>query len=248
MPLHTFNLFLKKLSNYIFPTLNKKPFSLSTCRKLESEGFPKDVVTPEQKAAYCDELNEAMPGLNLKPENVKRNWPRRMFAKEVSNMSLGKLSQNEQRTNVAFAYCWEDISRLKYSPNKTVKSVYPFSKDVAQVQYVPVEERAGYARNVNPVVYAMVTSEARLKLLRSMCRLHEKGARVHYCDTGKCCFPLKQYFAQKRLFLFPYIIDLYFIIIYYCRLRHLRLPQGRRPRGPAEGVQAQQPSLRRVEI
>ena len=49
--------------------------------KLEAEGFPEEVVTAEEKQAYVDELNKAMPGLMLKAENVVKNPGRRAFAK-----------------------------------------------------------------------------------------------------------------------------------------------------------------------
>ncbi len=187
-------------------------YTLLATMKLESEGFPKDVVTPEQKAAYCAELNEAMPGLDLKPENVKHNHPRRQFAKEVSNTTLGKLSQNEQRTNVAYAYCWEDISRIKYSADKKLTSVYPISENVAEVKYVPNEERAGFAKGTQCVVYSFITSFARVKLLRDLRHLQKKGARIFYCDTGKYDWPMRQLtrinvsyflFADSVIFDFP---------------------------------------------
>ena len=54
--------------------------------KLESEGFPDNAVTLEQKNDYVAKLNKAMPGLDLKVENIENNPGRRAFAKDLSNM------------------------------------------------------------------------------------------------------------------------------------------------------------------
>lgn len=57
--------------------------------KLQSEGWPEAVVTEEEKDAYLDGVNNKMPGLNLKKEDVVRNGARRQFAKDLSNIGLG---------------------------------------------------------------------------------------------------------------------------------------------------------------
>ena len=49
--------------------------------KLEAEGFPDEVTTDEEKQAYVDDLNKAMPGLMLKVQNVVKNPGKRAFAK-----------------------------------------------------------------------------------------------------------------------------------------------------------------------
>ncbi len=72
------------------------------------------------------------------------------FAKALSNISLGKLSQNPQRTSVTFAHCWQDISRIKFSSDKVLTQVFPISESIAEVKYEPKEERAGFAKNVQP--------------------------------------------------------------------------------------------------
>ena len=51
--------------------------------KLESEGFPTGVETPEDKQRHVDDLNEKMPGLGLSADRVVKNEARRSFAKLV---------------------------------------------------------------------------------------------------------------------------------------------------------------------
>lgn len=65
--------------------------------KLQSEGFPRDDMSDEEKNAYCESLNGQMPGLDLQPSQMIRNDGKRAFAKLVSNAALGKLSQNAVR-------------------------------------------------------------------------------------------------------------------------------------------------------
>ncbi len=96
-------------SDYIF-----RDFYTHLARiKIASEGFPGDDLTDQQKEeegfveltaadkeAYVARLNEEMPGLNLRVEDVSLNMARRQFAKNTSNSGLGKLSQNDVRKNV----------------------------------------------------------------------------------------------------------------------------------------------------
>ncbi len=68
----------------------------------------------------------------------------------MSNISLGKLSQNPQRTAVSYAYCWQDIARIKFAEDKKLVSLHPISEHICEVKYEPIEERAGFAKNVQP--------------------------------------------------------------------------------------------------
>ena len=66
-------------------------------KKIKYSGFPKDLVTDEQKLAYCKEVNEAMnfnsEDLRLNLENVKLNTVQRDINKTGLNSLLGKMSQ-----------------------------------------------------------------------------------------------------------------------------------------------------------
>lgn len=63
-----------------------RDFYLQLARmKLESEGFPRADMTPEEKEAYVRELNILMPGLDIDAQAVVKNPARRSFAKLVSN-------------------------------------------------------------------------------------------------------------------------------------------------------------------
>ena len=83
---HTYEAFLYSEEKKLFHSFYSK---LATM-KLESEGFPKEVVTEAEKEAYCRELNERMPGLALDPKRVQKNMARRNFSKLVSNATLGE--------------------------------------------------------------------------------------------------------------------------------------------------------------
>ncbi len=61
-------------------------------------------LTAADKEAYVERLNEEMPGLNLRVEDVSLNMARRQFAKNTSNSGLGKLSQNDVRKNVVCSH------------------------------------------------------------------------------------------------------------------------------------------------
>ena len=80
--LKVYEFFAYKETSFLFKNFYTKLARI----KLESEGFPDEVITSEQKKSYVDDLNKAMPGLNLKVENIVKNPGRRAFAKDLSNM------------------------------------------------------------------------------------------------------------------------------------------------------------------
>lgn len=153
--------------------------------KLESEGFPKNCVSAEEKKEHVRKINLAMPGLDLKVERVCHNEARRQFAKDLSNNGLGKWSQDDVKTRNKFVSSWTEISKIMYSHDHTLVSVNPVASNRAEVVYEPIESRIGYHKNVHVIIYAFVTAYARLSMLRDMQKLQHMGGRVFYTDTGE---------------------------------------------------------------
>lgn len=116
--------------------------------KLESEGFPSHVETDAEKEAYVKELNAHMDGLNLNVESIVKNMARRYFAKQISNIALGKMSQDAEKDCVTYIYSLDKYFEMEYcDPKIRVKSLQPLNEDVAEVRYSPVGEMLGFHRN-----------------------------------------------------------------------------------------------------
>ncbi len=160
--------------------------------KLQGEGFPSEAVTQEEKQAYVDKLNKDMPGLNLLSKDVKKNLPRRQFGKLLSNVGLGKMSQNSQKASIEYCSNWYQISLAKHSPKTNLLSIIPISPYMAEVKTEPKASRAGFHRNVAPIIYSFVTSLARLKVLKDMRALQKLGARIYYMDTDSLFFSVSK--------------------------------------------------------
>ena len=152
--------------------------------KLESEPFPSHVSTPQEKKAYVDGLNEAMPGLDLQWEKVSRNDGRRAFAKLMSNCLLGKFSQSDVKPSVKYIYTFEQFLKLKFrSPKYRVKSVSPLSETLAEAACSVNDELIGFHKHSQTIVYSCVTSHARVLMAKHMRKLMELGCRIFY--TGE---------------------------------------------------------------
>ncbi len=139
-----------------------------------------------------DKLNKDMPGLNLLVQDVKKNLPRCQFGKLLSNVGLGKMSQNSQKASIEYCSNWYQISLAKHSPKTDLLSITPISPYMAEVKTEPKASRAGFHRNVAPIIYSFVTSLARLKVLKDMRALQKLGARIWYMDTDSLFFSLSK--------------------------------------------------------
>ena len=150
-------------------------------QKLQSEGFPRDDMTWEEKVAYVDDINAHMPaGFDLRPERVSRNSGRRNFAKLVSNAALGKLSQNDQKPKSRFARSWTEVNRLREHHRYQLKRLEPLSNDLCELIYEPREERMGVHKNTQVNVYSYVTARGRLYMLEAVRWLLSIGCRLFY--------------------------------------------------------------------
>ena len=153
--------------------------------KLASEGFPSNCDTEERRLNYVLGLNEAMPNLNLKIDDVSRNPGRRQFAKQVSNIGLGKFSQDDERANVVYVANWIELARIYYNQNNEFLEAVPITPTWAEVRYRPKSAKIGFHRNVHVVVYSFVTAYARIAMMNDMKTLQQRGARIFYTDTGE---------------------------------------------------------------
>ena len=66
--------------------------------KVESSGYPRDVVTLEEKEKYIQDFKDR-EGISLDPSNIKKNPGMRTLAKLQLNNLWGKFGQNNDKIN-----------------------------------------------------------------------------------------------------------------------------------------------------
>ena len=114
-------------------------------QKIKNSGYPKEVITHEQKVQYCQEVNEAMnftePTLKLTPENVTFNSVQRSVTKEGLNSILGKMSQDANLTKKLFLDSSDEFERILNEASDEISEIMPINQNIVQVQ---TKKRQGY--------------------------------------------------------------------------------------------------------
>ena len=136
-------------------------------KKIKYSGFPKDLVTDEQKLAYCKEVNEAMnfnsEDLRLNLENVKLNTVQRDINKTGLNSLLGKMSQGikfnvkrkghmQNKVNIfldpnlprkLLINSQDELDRVLHEASHDIFEILTINQQIVQVQ---VRKKEGYER------------------------------------------------------------------------------------------------------
>lgn len=84
----------------------------------------------------------------------------------------------------SYVSSWQEISKIKSDFRNVLKEVVVISDNLAEVMYEIKEEHMGYHKNVHVIVYSLITSLSRVKLLKDMRTVQRLGGTVYYCDTG----------------------------------------------------------------
>lgn len=105
-------------------------------------------------------------------------------ARRDSHLGLGKMSQSDMRQSSEYVNSWYRLSELKYSPHVTLTRVIPITETCAEAVFIPKEDKLGFAKNTQSVVYAFVTAYARIGMLDDMRTLQKLGARQVSTSTS----------------------------------------------------------------
>lgn len=156
--------------------------------KEQASGYPANVESEQEKDAYISEF-ERVEGIKLEKEKIKRNEGYRAISKLLLNSFWGKFAQQSNKTQTKWVDNYKDwldlISHDKYkitNVNTKVNGVFVVSYTVNDPHFEVTNN------NVNVVLAAFVTCQARLKLFKEMKKL---GDRVNYHDTDSLIFSKK---------------------------------------------------------
>ena len=157
--------------------------------KEEASGYPANAETEEEKDAYIAEFERA-EGIKLDKNNIKRNEGGRSVSKLSLNSFWGKLAQQLNKTQTRWVDNykeWLDLISLDKYKVTNVNFKVPGVAIVSFTENEPHFEMTN--NNVNVVLAAFVTCQARLKLFSEMNKLQE---RVHYTDTDSLIYRKKE--------------------------------------------------------
>jgi hypothetical protein len=147
--------------------------------KQEASGYPSWVQSEDQKDAYIEDYRRA-EGITLDKASISKNSGLRTLAKLKLNSMWGKWAQNQNKTQTSLVTNAKEYYELLTSPGIEVQSLIFPNEEVAWVSWKCIEENVKPGKNVNVVVAAYVTAQARLKLYEY---LEVLDRSVLYCDT-----------------------------------------------------------------
>ena len=125
---------------------------------------------------------------------------RRAFAKETSNVGLGKFSQSDFKDKHKYIYSFQEYTNKRFFDSTVkVKNLTPLNDRIAELTFEPDDEMIGYHRNTQVVVYSFVTAFARIGMMRDMRELLKLGARLFYTDTDSIIFDYPKNKDKKQL-------------------------------------------------
>lgn len=164
--------------------------------KQEASGWPDKCVDDQTKLDYLNEFKKS-EGIDLEPENIKKNPAKRNIAKLCANSLWGKLVQRSVNQNVSVFHDISEFHQHINSANIIVLDVYAFEHKVwVSWKYVdPIDTellKPSPRESITSGVFT--TALARIKLYEEMDRLD--SASILYCDTDSIIFvekPTDQY-------------------------------------------------------
>ena len=152
--------------------------------KVEASGFPKDVVTEDQKDMYIQRYYEK-EGILLEKDKIAKNAGMRSIAKLMLNSFWGKFGQRDNQIQTTVCKTNSDFIQLVCDQTKEVSGITFINSGAVQIQWRYLNHFVDGACNVNPVIAAYTTAQARLKLYSYLEHLEE---RVLYFDTDSVIY------------------------------------------------------------
>ncbi|XP_054276408.1 uncharacterized protein LOC128995419 [Macrosteles quadrilineatus] len=147
--------------------------------KQEASGFPGWCETDEDKNKYIEDYFKK-EGVQLEKDKIIKNGGLRSLAKLMLNSFWGKFGQRENQTKATIVRDPKTLFKMLTSPEIDVNRVQIVNDEVLVVSWEYIDEVGEPLQNVNVVVAAYTTAQARLKLYEHLDAL---GGQVLYYDT-----------------------------------------------------------------
>ncbi|XP_054259393.1 uncharacterized protein LOC128984131 [Macrosteles quadrilineatus] len=155
--------------------------------KQEASGFPGWCETDEDKNKYIDDYFKK-EGVQLEKDKIVKNGGLRSLAKLMLNSFWGKFGQRENQTKATIVRDPKTLFKMLTSSEIDVNRVQIVNDEVLVVSWEYIEEVGEPLQNVNVVLAAYTTAQARLKLYEHLDAL---GGQVLYYDTDSVLYVYK---------------------------------------------------------
>lgn len=156
--------------------------------KQEASGYPEWCKTEDDKAQYINDYY-THEDIRLDTEKIKKNAGLRSLAKLMLVSFWGKFGQRENQSKATIVREPEQLFNLLTSPETQVNSVEMINDGMVLVNWQNIEEVGETLRNINVVIAAYTTAQARLKLYEHLKILQEQ---VVYYDTDSVVYTYKE--------------------------------------------------------
>lgn len=156
--------------------------------KQQSSGWPANCETEDQKIDYVSNYL-AHEGIELDPNEIRKNSGLRSISKLLLNSLWGKLSQRINQTTTELITDVDSYLAIIENPNKQIKGEVQVSENCLLVSWQFIDPHEARRSNTNLAVASFVTSYARLRLLKLINRIEEiRPYSVLYFDTDSVIY------------------------------------------------------------
>ena len=161
-------------------------------KKLQYSGFPRFVITDEEKKKYVQRLNDEMgfeEPFRLSISDISNDNDKKDYYKKSINSFFGRFSlgtgKMEQEKQI-FVDKAKDFFDLIF--NKKVSKIGIMSDEICEL-YVKTKKNPIVANPGGNLIYnSFVTSYGRIELYKALQTLSEKGFKILYTDTDSIIF------------------------------------------------------------
>ena len=158
--------------------------------KIKNSGWPKDIVSDEQRTLYCNELNLKMnlpDQFKLTPDKILDNPAHRQLAKSQMNNFYGKFSQNSNfKKHVEI----ENQNKLEEQIQTNGFPVSIFQVGERKVLLEFEDLNAKPSKQANIYIGAHINAYARIFMYDFMTEIENCGGKVYSIDTDGLFYSL----------------------------------------------------------
>lgn len=156
--------------------------------KQESSGYPDWCQNDEDEKQYVEDYYEH-EGIRLDPSKIEKNAGYRCLSKSMLVSFWGKLGQKENQSKTTIVRDSQILFNLLTNPAVEVTAIRVINEETVLVCWQNIEEVGEVLRNVNVVLAAYTTAQARLKLYEHLKAL---GRQVVYYDTDSVLYSWRE--------------------------------------------------------
>lgn len=145
--------------------------------KQEASGFPANVTSEAEKAAYISDY-ESHEGIKL--DKIEKNPGLRSVSKICLNSLYGKFAQRNTLSKTEYFTEVQAFYNVVFAEENEVQQIHIISDSLVGVTYRKKDAYVIESKNSNCIIASFVTSQARLLLYTYLNKLHDS---VYYTDT-----------------------------------------------------------------